>query len=98
MGSEQSTSEMAVAPPPVSLSRVHSRPGLKLKLLIRGERGSGKTLLCNHLKGLSVFDTSPTKEIETTTINWLNNKDNNDQISIEVHLRVTSSILITSIC
>ena len=93
MGADQSTVQsgattvnLTESPPlAISLARQHqSRLGHKLKLLIRGERGSGKSLLCNHLKGTSLFETRPTAEIETTTITWTNRNDKNDFIAVEV--------------
>ena len=42
-----------------------------LKLVVRGERGSGKTALLNRLKGHSFTSSyEPTHEIQTATINW----------------------------
>ena len=55
-----------------------------MKLIIRGERGTGKTALWRRLQGMSLTDIySPTPEIQTANINW-SFKNLDEAVKVEV--------------
>ncbi|RQM26916.1 hypothetical protein B5M09_006460 [Aphanomyces astaci] len=56
-----------------------------MKLLIRGERGTGKTSLVARLQGLPIPETHvPTREIETASINWSMKGSSEESVKCEV--------------
>ncbi|RHY51102.1 hypothetical protein DYB38_009224 [Aphanomyces astaci] len=56
-----------------------------MKLLIRGERGTGKTSLVARLQGLPIPETHvPTREIETAAINWSMKGSSEESVKCEV--------------
>jgi len=55
-----------------------------MKLIIRGERGTGKTALWRRLQGMSLTESySPTPEIQTANINW-SFKNLDEAVKVEV--------------
>ena len=67
-----------------------------MKMLLRGERGCGKTSLWQRLQGKS-FPKSylPTGEIQTATINWSISNNDNRGIKVEVWDVVDNGFLST---
>ena len=67
-----------------------------MKMLLRGERGSGKTSLWQRLQGKS-FPKSylPTGEIQTATINWSISNNDNRGIKVEVWDVVDNGFLLS---
>ncbi|KAF0718609.1 Aste57867_1579 [Aphanomyces stellatus] len=82
MGNEGSRPVDAQAPPTAAMGsirrmdkvirkKVRGEITYNMKLLIRGERGTGKTSLMARLQGQPIPDIhEPTREIQTATINW----------------------------
>jgi hypothetical protein len=56
-----------------------------MRILIKGERGAGKTSLFKRFQGLGFSaQYNPTAEIQTATINWTFKKDDDSTVKVEV--------------